>query len=181
MGYLGEIRMFSGDFAPEGWALCDGALMPIATHEALYSLIGTAYGGDGVSDFKLPDMRGRVPISMGTGPGLTPRPIGQEGGSETVSIDLGQLPSHTHAVNATSVTATTDKPGPTVNLAASILPVSLYAAATAGVATARALGPAAVGMCGGQSGGAAAGHANMMPSFTVNFIISMSGEYPDFS
>ena len=94
--YIGEIRMFGGNFAPLGWAFCDGQLLAIAQNDALFSLIGTTYGGDGQSTFALPDLRGRIPIHQGQGPLLTPRQIGETGGSETVTLTPAQLPTHTH-------------------------------------------------------------------------------------
>lgn len=94
--FLGEIQMVAFPYAPEGFALCDGSLLPISQYPALYSLIGAAYGGDGVQTFAIPDLRGRGPISVGTGPGLQPVHIGQKGGSETVTLTTNQLPSHTH-------------------------------------------------------------------------------------
>ena len=98
--FIGEIMMFGFNFAPRGWALCDGQLLPIPQNTALFSLLGTTYGGDGRTTFGLPDMRGRVAIHKGTGPGLTSRSMGQKGGTERIS--LSQMPSHTHSVNAQS-------------------------------------------------------------------------------
>lgn len=94
--FLGEIQMVAFPFAPVGFALCDGSLLPISQYPALFSLIGAAYGGDGVQTFAIPDLRGRGPISVGTGPGLQPVEIGQKGGSEAVTLTTNQLPSHTH-------------------------------------------------------------------------------------
>lgn len=181
MPYVGEIRMFSGDYAPEGWAFCDGALLPLSGHEELYSLIGTVYGGDGHKDFALPDMRGRVPVAAGAATGLTPRLVGQKDGTETVEISLAGMPSHSHPVNVSTATATAEKPGTGVNLAASTLPVAFYGPATAQVQQTRVLNAAAVGFSGGNAGGSAAPHANIMPSFTLNFIIALRGEYPELS
>ena len=95
-GFLGEIRMFAGNFAPRGWALCDGQILAISSNTALFSILGTTYGGDGRTTFALPDMRGRVSIHAGNGPGLTPRRLGQKGGSETNTLTNAQLPSHSH-------------------------------------------------------------------------------------
>jgi microcystin-dependent protein len=94
--YIGEIRLFAGSFAPAGWAFCDGALLPISENDVLFNLIGTTYGGDGQSTFALPDFRGRVPIGMGQGPGLSNRINGEIGGQETVTLSTANMPSHTH-------------------------------------------------------------------------------------
>ncbi len=124
-GYLGEIRMFAGNYAPVGWALCDGRLMPISGNDALFALLGTTYGGDGATNFALPDLRGRVPMSVGTGviPGngqsLTPRILGASVGVETVTLTQENLPSHTHQMAAGAAGATnapgSKLPGKTVN------------------------------------------------------------------
>ena len=100
--YIGEIRMFAGTFAPLNWAFCNGQLMPIANNDALYALLGTVYGGDGIVTFALPDLRGRLPLHVGQGPGLSPRQIGQVGGSEEETLIIPQLPSHNHGVLAES-------------------------------------------------------------------------------
>jgi microcystin-dependent protein len=96
--FLGEIRIFAGDFAPTGWAFCDGQLLPVSQYLALFTVIGTRYGGDGLSTFALPDLRDRVPIGPGEAPGLTPRQLGQSTGTATVTLQEGHLPSHVHAL-----------------------------------------------------------------------------------
>lgn len=100
--FLGEIRLFAGNFAPVGWALCDGSLLPISQNAALFSLLGTTYGGDGKTTFALPDLRGRAPIGMGNGIGLTPRLEGSTGGLEQATLSITQLPSHTHTISIDS-------------------------------------------------------------------------------
>src|SRR5690242_10004145 len=95
--YVGEIRMFAGNFAPAGWMFCEGQLLPISENETLFNLIGTTYGGDGQSTFALPDLQGRVPVHMGTGSSGTPYVIGEQGGVESVTLTLNQIPNHTHA------------------------------------------------------------------------------------
>jgi microcystin-dependent protein len=97
--FLGQIIMFAGNFAPRGWALCDGQLLPIAANQALFSILGTTYGGDGKTTFALPDLRGRVAIHPGQGPGLTPRRLGEKAGTETVSMTVNNLPPHNPAMN----------------------------------------------------------------------------------
>ncbi|MEG1117467.1 MAG: tail fiber protein, partial [Janthinobacterium sp.] len=108
--YVGEIRLFSFPRIPTGWFACDGSLKPISEYEVLYILLGTTYGGDGVNTFGVPDLRGQVPLHQGTGPGLTPRVMGQKGGSETVTLLQTQLPAHTHVVSALSSLATVNTP-----------------------------------------------------------------------
>lgn len=105
--FMGEIRLFSGSYAPMNWAICDGSMLPINNNEALFSLIGTTYGGDGQSTFALPDLRGRLPVGQGSGPGLSFRPMGQKFGSESVTLTATQLPQHNHPLVATTAAATT--------------------------------------------------------------------------
>ena len=103
--YVGEIKMFSGNFAPRNWAFCEGQLIPISENNTLFSLLGTRYGGDGRTNFALPDLRGRLPLHFGTGPGLTPKLIGERRGVETVLLTMDEIPSHKHNVQASSETA----------------------------------------------------------------------------
>src|SRR5262245_43462552 len=103
--YVGQIILVGFNFAPNGFLPCDGSLQPIAQYDVLFNLIGTTYGGDGMTTFGLPDLRGRVPMAQGTGPGLTPRTIGEMGGSEASTLTTANLPVHTHAIDATDVTA----------------------------------------------------------------------------
>src|SRR5271157_5430691 len=108
--FVAEIRIFCGNFAPTGWAFCNGQILPIAQNTALFSLLGTTYGGDGRTTFALPDLRGRVPISSGQGPGLASYALGQSGGAETATLGASQLPAHNHLVNAVSGPATSAHP-----------------------------------------------------------------------
>ena len=112
--YIGEIRLFAGNYAPENWAICDGAQVAVNDYQALYALIGTTYGGNGTTSFALPDLRGRVPIGQGQAPNVTARTLGQIGGTEKVSLNVGQLPPHNHQILATSTAATTSTPGNSV-------------------------------------------------------------------
>ena len=112
--FLGEIRMFGGNFAIKNWAFCNGQLMSIAQNTALFSLLGTTYGGNGIQTFALPDLRGRIPMGQGNGPGLTPRIIGEVGGTEPVTVTLNQMPMHSHAFSVTADAATVAAVGPTV-------------------------------------------------------------------
>jgi microcystin-dependent protein len=177
--YTGEIRLFAGGYAPEGWLACNGALLSIQTYAPLYSLIGTIYGGDGQTTFALPDLRGRVPIGQGQGPGLTPRTIGGQSGSETVTLTLAQLPSHNHTVNATSAAASTQTPGPTVNLAATTAPAAFYLTKLPSPEKPALLNDATVGKVGGISGSANTNpHENMMMTFALTYIICTNGLFP---
>lgn len=160
--YVGEIRMFGGTFAPLDWAFCDGSLLPISENEALFSLIGTTYGGDGQSTFALPDLRGRVPLHQGSG--FT---LGQGGGVENVTLTPQQLPAHGHPLNATSAAAVTSA-GPSGMLATSSTP--LYG--NGGTGTAMAADAISVSVGGGGP------HNNMAPFLAVNFIIALFGIFP---
>jgi microcystin-dependent protein len=172
--YLGEIRMFAGNYAPQNWAMCDGTLLPVSGNEALFSLISTTYGGDGVSNFALPDLRSRLPANQGQGPGLTARVIGQSFGSETVTLAVNQYPVHSHnfiaATNAASQTT------PSGNFLAAPAPanVYLYAAPDPTKKTSNMAGDM-IGMSGQQQ---AQPHNNMMPSLSIAFIICLNGTYP---
>lgn len=108
--YLGEIRMFAGAFAPNGWLKCEGQTLPISQNPALFSLLGTTYGGNGITTFNLPDLRGRVPMHSGQGPGLSVRTLGQMGGSESVTLTVNNLPAHSHSLNANTAAGTTGVP-----------------------------------------------------------------------
>jgi microcystin-dependent protein len=110
-GFLGEVRMFGGNFAPRSWAFCEGQLLPISQNSALFSILGTTYGGDGRTTFALPDLRGRVPIGAGHGPGLSDRRLGAKGGTETVTLNISNLPSHNHSASLSfEPTPTTNNP-----------------------------------------------------------------------
>lgn len=176
--YLGEIRIFAGNYAPEGWALCNGASLPIAGNEALYSLIGNVYGGTS-STFNLPNLNGRVPIGSGQGTGLTARALGQTGGASRVPLTTQTMPQHTHALNAsntTTVDATSATPGPSMVFAGAAADVELYADTSQGKGPASVLSPSSIGNNGGSQP-----HQNMMPYTVVNYIISTSGLYPSSS
>ena len=166
--YLGEIRIFAGNFAPQNWAFCDGQLLPIAENDALFNLIGTTYGGDGISTFGLPDLRGRVPVHQGTGSGLSPRIIGQMAGAEQVTLSSPQLPIHNHSLVAAATPAlATAEPAGSLPAIASTALYSMPASGTL------AMDPAAVGTSGSSQP-----HPNMAPYLCVNFIISLFGIFP---
>ena len=167
--FVGEIRMFGGNFAPRGFALCDGQLLAVSGNDALFSLLGTIYGGDGRTTFGLPDLRGRVPIHMGQGAGLSSRPIGQKSGNETVTITAAQLPAHTHTMGASSLAGTSASPSAAVPAAVGLNAQYSDAGATAG----NEMNAAAVDLVGGSQS-----HANVQPFQCVNFIIALVGVYP---
>lgn len=174
--YLGEIRMFAGTFAPTDWHLCDGSLLSINTYQALYALLGTVWGGDGITTFGIPDLRGRVPLGQGAGTNLTPRVLGQKGGTEAEALtDVKFLPNHNHNVAITSTVADQITPGNTVNLAQTSAPATNYLppAKVTSPSQARVLDSRAV-----EQVGAGQPHNNMMQSFAVTFIICVNGLFP---
>jgi microcystin-dependent protein len=166
--YLGEIRMFAFGFAPRGWALCNGQLMAIAQNQAVFALLGTTYGGNGVQTFALPDMRSRAPLHVGQGTGLTFRTQGEIGGEESHTLTINELPQHTHLLQA-AVTPTTGTPGASVVLAA---PTSskLY---RSGGSTSANPNPASVAPAGGNQP-----HPNLQPYTVVSFAICLQGIFP---
>lgn len=176
--YVGEIRLFGGDYAPVGWALCDGRLLRIDDYDRLFDLIGTRYGGDGATNFALPDLRGRVPVHQGTGPGLSPRTVSESGGSEQVTLTSKQLPSHQHAFMASTAAATERQPSNTrvlarVSPAADASQRVLYLPNTVTPRSDFELDTLVLTPVGGNQA-----HGNLMPSLAVNFIICLHGEYP---
>ena len=171
--FIGEIRLFAGTYAPQGWLLCQGQLIGISDNETLYTLLGTTYGGDGQSTFGLPNLQGSLPIGQGQGPDLTNRIIGQQLGSETVTLTQAQIPAHSHAVYATSETATTVTPGPGVMLATVPNPQGFYDGGTANPPTKAAFSNSAVGVAGGSQP-----HSNHMPTASINYIIATVGIFP---
>jgi microcystin-dependent protein len=167
--YIGEIRLFAGNFAPSGWALCDGRLVAISEYDALFSLIGTTYGGDGQVTFALPDLRGRVPVHQGQGPGLTNRVIGDRAGAEQSPLTAAQLPAHNHVLAATTAAAV-GASGVAGSLTGTVATgTQLYGSAPGGAAMAAS----ALATSGGNLP-----HPNVAPFLSVNFIISLFGIYP---
>lgn len=169
MPYVGEVRLTAFSFAPSGWALCDGQILSIAQNIGLFQVIGTTYGGNGVSTFALPDLRGRTPVGVGEGPGLTNRDAGDAGGTEAHTLSANELPVHTHLMGASGANGTTDRPDgnvPARNPAA----VPQYAPAASADAN---LAANAVGNAGGSQP-----HNNMQPYIVVNYIICLQGMYP---
>ncbi|MCM3628986.1 tail fiber protein [Paenibacillus glycanilyticus] len=168
--YLGEIRMFGGNFAPEGWAFCNGQLLSISQNDALYTLLGTTYGGDGVNTFALPDLQGRLPVHTGrsSASGKT-YTLGEKAGSESVTLIMNQLPAHSHAAYSSSLAGTTSSPE---NAFWAASDKSLYSDAASNAT----LNAAAIGVTGGSQP-----HDNMMPYTAISFIISLTGVYPSQS
>ncbi len=166
--FLGEIRTFAGTFAPAGWALCQGQLVAIAENSALFALIGTTYGGDGQTTFGLPDLAGRIPIHQGTGPGMTPRAMGEAGGSETVTLSAQQMATHSHAAIGSAAGA--NQPSPVGN----------FWSTDPGGNTAAYSSVAGSQMAGSAIGNTGAGqpHDNVQPFLAINYIIALEGIFP---
>lgn len=170
--FIGQIMMFAGNFAPRGWQFCQGQLISIAQNTALFSILGTTYGGNGTTTFALPDLRGRYPMQPGQGPGLSPRTLGEQGGSENVTLISTQMPAHTHALTASG--AQGDQFSPEGHVSAVQVdpntqqPVNMYSATPN-----TTMNPAAVGVAGGSQP-----HNNMSPYTCINFIIAMEGIFP---
>ena len=169
--FVGEIRMFAGNFAPRGWALCDGQLLQVSQNDALFSLLGTIYGGDGRTTFGLPDLRGRVPIHEGQGPGMSNRPIGQKSGAEADTLSANEVVKHRHSLSASSNQATDSSPAG--NVTATTASGNLYGTDISVAMAADAIGPS--GNASPQS------HSNLMPTQCVTFIIALFGVYPSRS
>jgi len=168
--YIGEIKMFAGNFVPRGWAYCNGQLLPINQNTALFSLLGTNYGGDGRSTFGLPDLQGAAPMQAGQGPGLSDRALGGTGGSAEVTLTSTEMPSHAHPVN--SVSGSGDRNAPGDNLWAE--PRSGRRAVPAYAPTANtAMAPDALAGAGGSQP-----HNNLHPFLAVSFIIALQGVFP---
>jgi microcystin-dependent protein len=160
--FLSEVRIMSFVFAPKGWALCNGQLLPINQNQALFSLLGTTFGGNGQTNFALPDLRSRTPIHVGSG-----HTLGENGGEQAHTLSIAELPTHTHVLNATSTDAT--QPIPTGNLLARLAPQNPYIAPTA-------LGALIAGTVTNTGGSQA--HLNMQPFLTLSFCIALQGIFP---
>ncbi|MDE2155997.1 MAG: phage tail protein [Xanthomonadaceae bacterium] len=169
--YVGEIRLFAFPRIPSGWIACNGSLLPIAQYDVLYSLLGTTYGGDGTSTFAVPDLRGQLPVHMGAGPGLSPRVLGQAGGSENVTLMPANLPPHTHTWAATSADANANAPSAAVELG-TVSGDTMYTTDVAGL-QGFALNAASIANTGGSQP-----HENTMPTLAASFCIAWEGIYP---
>ncbi|MBD9512039.1 phage tail protein [Ensifer sp. ENS10] len=169
--YVGEIRMFGFSKVPNGWFACDGSLHPISQYDVLFTLIGTTYGGDGQLTFAVPNLSGRVPVHNGSGQGLTPRVIGQLGGSENITLLVGQIPAHSHSMNATSVAAEGTTIAPTAEFG-SVTGDTLYVTDTSGSAR------FATSSASTDSRGSTQPHDNTMPTLSAQFCIAWAGVFP---
>jgi microcystin-dependent protein len=170
--FLAEIKMFAGNFNPRGYALCNGQIMSISQNTALFSLLGTQYGGNGTSTFALPNLQSRAPMHRGTGPGLTDRVIGEEAGEESVTLLTSEMPSHTHIPMASSAAGNAVSPAAATWASSSgdrSPPPFYQSASTPGVN----MNPVAVGINGSSQP-----HNNMQPFLVINFIIALQGIFP---
>jgi len=165
--FIGQIIMFGGNFAPRGWALCDGQLLPINQYQALFSILGATYGGDGRTTFALPDLRGRVALHPGTSSGLSPRKLGQKGGAETVTLNANQIPAHSHTVGCFGRGGSSGDPS------------DRFPAGSANAYHDNSNATMNGAMIGKTGGGQA--HDNMTPFLGVNFIIALEGTFPSRS
>jgi len=166
--YIGEIRMFGGNFAPAGWALCQGQLLPISEYDALFNLIGTTYGGDGQSTFALPNLASRVPIHQGNGPDGLSFTIGQLGGTEQETLTVQQIPNHTHALNVSTQTGTDSNPnGKVLDQPPGVIQLYIEEAPDGQMA------PGVISPSGGSQP-----HENSQPFLCINFIIALFGIFP---
>ncbi|HKJ79892.1 MAG TPA: tail fiber protein [Prolixibacteraceae bacterium] len=163
--FVGEIRMFAGNFAPRSWAFCDGQLLAVSQNDALFSLLGTIYGGDGRTTFGLPDLRGRIPVHAGTGPGLSPRSLGDKFGTENQTLTLNELPSHNHNLKASNSVGNS-KSGPQFAAGTN---ARIYKNSDPTLN----LNAASIVNAGGSQS-----HSNLMPTQCIHFIIALFGIYP---
>lgn len=165
--FIAEIKIFAGNFAPRGWAFCNGQLLPISQNTALFSLLGTTYGGDGRTTTALPNLQGRAPMHPGRGPGLTARRLGEKGGTETVTVTQAQMPGHTHQAQASDRSSQAHEPSDSTLLGRT--PMKLTYAPGSPVDMA----PDALATSGGGQP-----HTNLQPYLAINFIIALVGIYP---
>lgn len=174
--FIGQIILFAGDFAPRGWALCNGQLLTVSQNDALFSILGTTYGGDGKTTFALPDLRGRVPLGAGNGPGLTPRPLGQAVGTESHALTGDNVPPHTHPLLAAAGPGTEPSPaGASLGtFGTSAPPSGPYSADAPSLAMAE-------GCIGANTGERGGDIPLVQPSLSMNYIIATVGIYPSRS
>lgn len=168
---LGEIRIFGGNFAPYQWAFCQGQLLSIAQNTALFSILGTQYGGNGTTNFALPNLQGSVPVNQGSGPGLTPRTVGEEFGAPSTTLTINNIPSHTHQVIASSANGTTNVPTNNIFAARGKADNDLTT-----VNPNVTMNPLAIGLSGSSLP-----VNNIQPSLALNFIIALQGVFPQRS
>ena len=169
--FIGSIVLFCGNFAPRGWALCDGQLLPIAQNTALFSILGTSFGGDGRTTFALPDLRGRVPLHPGSGPGLSTYVLGEAIGTESVTLLVNQMPAHNHMVSAPCSDGAPSTSSPVGGVSANQDQTPFYAAS----------GTAAMAAATSTMTGGSQPHENRQPLLAINFIIALEGIFPSRS
>ncbi len=174
--FLGQIMMFGFNFAPRGWAFCNGQIMPINQNQALFSLLGTTYGGDGRTTFALPDLRGRIAMQHGTGSGLSPHPLGQRSGAENLTLNVNQMPSHTHAATSTVNIAVSDEDGTTNEAAGNKLANTVNNNYGSGGTNGELAG--ATGQTTNANTGGNQAFSNVQPFLAVNFSIAIQGLFP---
>jgi microcystin-dependent protein len=181
--FIGEIVLFAGNFAPRSWALCDGQLLAINSHSALFSILGTTYGGDGRTTFALPDLRGRTPVHPGHGPGLSDYDLGERGGTERVTLTVSQMPSHSHIVNTSTIIA--QLPASTASGGATEPGPTDYPSSSAGIGAPIYGGKVNThidAVVGGTAtvlnNGGSQYHTNIQPFLGINYIIALQGIFP---
>ncbi|WP_235297967.1 phage tail protein [Portibacter marinus] len=177
--FIGQIMMFGGSFAPRGWAFCDGQLLAISSNSALFSIIGTTYGGDGRTTFALPDLRGRAPIHAGTGPGLSTRRLGSKGGEERVTLNTTEIPSHSHNMSSGTIAVGAEGKGVTTSDTAVNNFIGNSEGAFRTTSGGGNLGASLNGNTGAAGGNLS--HDNMSPFGVVNYIIALQGVFPSRS
>jgi microcystin-dependent protein len=168
--FVAEIRIFPFNFAPKGWAWCDGQLLPLSQNTALFSLLGTTYGGNGKSNFALPDLQGRAPMHPGQGPGLSLHDLGETGGSETVTLLESEIPAHSHAMRASTEIGDLQGPAPSRSLARSANATAYQTTTNASLVS---MAPEALAPAGGDQP-----HNNLQPFLTFYFCIALQGVFP---
>jgi microcystin-dependent protein len=166
--FIGEIYLFGGNFAPQGFAFCQGQLLSISQNSALFSLLGTQYGGDGIVTFALPDLQGRVPIGAGAGAGLSARSIGERGGTESHTLAMNELPSHSHTLQVQTAEGNTSSPSDAIPATTSPSVTGYSSGAPNGTMAASTIG----------NSGASQPHNNLQPYLALNYIIALEGIYP---
>lgn len=170
--YIGEIRMVGFDFAPTGWALCNGQVLPISNYSPLFALIGTTYGGNGTTNFALPNMQSRIPMHYGTGPGLSTYAMGEEGGAENVTLLITQMPAHNHILNVSNAGGDQLTPGNHILAAESSGAAPIYSDTQPN----STMNVSSIGLAGNSQS-----HENRQPFLVVNFIIALEGIFPSRS
>ena len=166
--FVAEIRIFPFNFAPKGWAFCDGQILPLSENTALFSLLGTTYGGDGKSNFALPNLQNSAPLQQGQGPGLSLYDLGEQSGSEYITLLTSEMPSHTHTISGDATPLNAKQVSPSGNVPGAPPGLTLYAATTN-----TTMNPSMLSVAGGSQP-----HNNMMPFLTLNFCIALQGVFP---